>query len=280
MRIVCQQLAPVVGALEENLARCTQALADAIDQGGQLVVLPELATSGYVFRSREEAADMAITASHPVFARWAAELDRVDGGQGVAVVGFCEAGEAGALYSSAAVIGRDGVIDVYRKTHLWNREKLFLQAGDVPPRVLATGLGQVAVVVCYDLEFPEVTRALALGGAELIVACTNWPLVPRPEGEHPPEMIMAMAAARANRVFIACCDRSGVERGQVWTEGSTIVGADGWVLATAVDGTAVADVDLSVARDKTLTPLADALGDRRPELYGELLAPAAPQPLR
>ena len=78
-----------------------------------------------------------------------------------------------------------------------------------------------------------------------------------------------MAAARVNRVAIACCDRAGTERGQRWTEGSTIVAADGWPVAAAGagEGVATADVDLARSRDKQLAEHNDAFGDRRPELY-------------
>ncbi len=87
------------------------------------------------------------------------------------------------------------------------------------------------MVICYDLEFPELTRAVALAGAQLLAVPTNWPLVPRPDGERPPEAIVAMAAARVNRMAVACADRLGTERGLEWTGGATIIGVDGWVAA-------------------------------------------------
>ncbi len=272
MRIICQQLAPAVGALEDNMARSVSAIRDAVARGADLVVLPELVTAGYVFASVEEARSTAISAADPLFNRWAAEIAQSPGGDGLVVGGFCELGEDGHLYNSAAVVNRDGVLSVYRKTHLWDREKLFFKPGSESPPVITTDAGRIGVVICYDLEFPEITRGLALRGAELVVCCTNWPLVPRPEGEHPPEVIIAMAAARTNRMFIACCDRSGLERGQAWTEGTTIIDASGWILATAEHASASAEVDLAQARVKTLTPLADAITDRRPELYGDVVS--------
>ena len=72
-------------------------------------------------------------------------------------------------------------------------------------------------------EFPELTRSLALAGTQLLLVPTNWPLVPRPEGERPPEVVIGMAAARVNRMAVACADRVGLERGQDWTGGTTIV---------------------------------------------------------
>jgi predicted amidohydrolase len=76
-----------------------------------------------------------------------------------------------------------------------------------------------------------------------------------------------------NRVAIACCDRTGNERGQRWTEGTTIIAADGWPVAVAGpgEGTASAELDLAGSRDKRLSERNDAFGDRRPELYGALV---------
>ncbi len=269
-RVVCQQLAPRIGDFPANRERTVRAIAEAIGAGADVVVLPELVTSGYVFESTDEAAAVAITPGHEVFAEWAAEAAR---GPAVVVGGFCEQGDDGLLYNSAAVVDGSGVLGVYRKTHLWDREKLYFQPGGKAPRVFDTVFGRIGVLVCYDLEFPELTRLLALAGAELIVVPTNWPLVDRPVGERPPEVQIAMAAARVNRVFIACCDRIGTERGQEWTAGTTVIDEAGWPIATQTEeGPARAEIDLALARDKRLTDLCDALGDRRPELYGPLTA--------
>jgi 5-aminopentanamidase len=271
-RIVCRQLAPRVGELGPNSELSVQAIRDAVAQGADVVVLPELVTSGYVFESQEEAASMAITPDHELFSFWADAA----GGQAVVVGGFCEEGSDGLLYNSAALVDQSGVVAVYRKVHLWDREKLWFEPGAEPPAVIETALGRIGVLICYDLEFPEMTRMLALAGADLVTVPTNWPLGERPEGERPGEVLIAEAMARINRVFIACCDRTGSERGQEWTAGTSVIDPGGWVLATAgADGTALADVNLADARSKSLTELADVLADRRPELYGGVGAPPA-----
>jgi predicted amidohydrolase len=271
-RIVCQQLAPVLGDVDANVARSTAAIRAAVDDGADVIVLPELITSGYVFESGEEVAAVALPAEHAVFAAWAAEAAR---GGAVVIGGFPERAPAGKVYNSAAVVSGDGVIGVYRKCHLWDREKLWFTPGDVPPRVFDTPHGRIGVVVCYDLEFPEMTRTLGLAGAALIAVPTNWPLNERPDGEHIPEVMVGMAAARVNRVFIACADRAGVERGQEWNQGTSIIDLDGWVIAAQTGiGPAAADVDLTRTRSKGYSGLADAFGDRRPELYGAVSRPA------
>lgn len=272
-RIVCQQLAPRVGSFEHNREASCNAIAAAVHERADVVVLPELVNSGYMFESSQEAAAAAITRDDPLLHEWVAAAAH---GDAVVVAGFCERGSDGRVYNSAVVLDGSGVIGVYRKTHLWDREKLWFAPGEAPPPVFDTPAGRIGVLVCYDLEFPEMPRQLALAGAELIAVPTNWPLGDRPDGERPPEVTIAMAAARVNRVFIACCDRTGTERGQEWTGGTSIIDESGWVLASqSALGSARAVVDLTHARDKSLTRLADVLDDRRPELYGAVVAPAA-----
>jgi predicted amidohydrolase len=269
-RVVLQQLAPVVGELAHNRTLALGAIRAAVADGADVVVLPELVTSGYVFASRDEAAGVAVPADHELLQEWSAAVREAGA---VVVGGFCERGDDGRLHNSAAVVDGTGVRAVYRKTHLWDREKLVFVPGDDAPPVVETAHGRIGVLVCYDLEFPELTRGLALAGADLIAVPTNWPLVPRPAGEHPPEVIIGMAAARTNRVFVACCDRAGVERGQEWTSGTAIIDQEGWVLAERTDeGALAADVDLTRARDKRMTENAHLHDDRRPELYGAVSA--------
>lgn len=267
MIVECRQISPVVGDFHYNRDLTAQAIAESAAAGADLVVLPELALSGYVFESQGEAASMAVPRSHPVFDTWA-----LAAGRAVVVGGFCERAPSGLIHNSAAIVDSSGVLGIYRKVHLWDTESMFFAPGEDPPCVISTRAGQLGTLICYDLEFPEMVRGLALAGAELIVVPTNWPLVPRPEGERPPEVINAMAAARVNRVAVACCDRAGTERGQEWTRGTTIVGADGWVASVANElDTARADLDLSESRDKAISPRNDALGDRRTEIYDALL---------
>jgi predicted amidohydrolase len=264
-RIVCQQLAPLLGDLEANRRMCREAIAEALDAGADIVLLPELATSGYMFESREEVASIALGADDALFAEWAAMAAR---GGAVVIGGFAERAPDGRIFNSAAVVEGGGVLGVYRKCHLWDREKLWFTPGEAPPRVFDTRHGRIGVLVCYDLEFPEMTRALALAGAELIAVPTNWPRVRRPEGDRIPEVTIAMAAARVNRVFIACCDRAGTERGQEWNQGTSIIDLDGFVLAEQPGvGAAQGEIEPARARDKALGGLADAFADRRPELY-------------
>ena len=264
VRIACCQIDPTIGDLAANAELIEAQIREAVGVGADVIVLPELATSGYMFADADEARAVALTPADPTFAKWSAVA-----GDSIVIGGFCEVGDDARLYNSAVMVDADGVVASYRKTHLWDREKLIFIPGDALPPVVKTKHGAIAVMVCYDLEFGELTRRVALDRAELITAPVNWPMFPRPEGEHPGEVITAMSTARTNKVAIACCDRAGVERGQQWTEGSAIIDPEGWVVASAGPGTAmaVADVDLAATHDKTLTELVDLFADRRVDLY-------------
>ncbi|MBI5337715.1 MAG: hydrolase [Mycolicibacterium rufum] len=263
-RIACCQIDPVIVDLDGNSDRIAAAVADASAAGADVIVLPELVTSGYMLADDAEARAAALAPGDPRFSKWAAAA-----GDSWVVLGFCELGDDGLLYNSAAVLDGGSVAAVYRKTHLWDREKLIFTPGNALPPVMQTPHGAIAVMLCYDLEFGELTRRAVVDGADLIVAPVNWPLFPRPEGEHPGEVITAMSTARTNHVAVAACDRAGVERGQRWTEGTAIVSADGWVVAEAGPGerTVMADLDLSLSRDKMLTEYVHLLEDRRLDLY-------------
>jgi 5-aminopentanamidase len=269
VRVAVHQLAPVIGDLVGNRARALAALDAAADAGAQIVVLPELVASGYVFRDATEARALAEPADGPTVGGWA---ERAAARELVVVGGFAEEGGDGRLYNSAAVIDASGVRAVYRKAHLWDRESLVFTPGDDPPAVVDTPYGRIGTLVCYDLEFPEWVRIAAQRGAELLCVPTNWPREPRPDGERPMEVLRAMVAASTNRMAVAVCDRCGDERGTSWVAGSAIAGPAGWLLAgppaSAEPALLIADVDLAAARDKALGPRNDALADRRPALYG------------
>jgi 5-aminopentanamidase len=276
-RISCQQLAPQVGDPEGNRVLSIAAIEQAAAAGADVVVLPELTSSGYMFESAQEAAELAIAPDGPLIEEWAALAARHDL---VLAAGFAERGADGHTYNSAVLADATGVRAIYRKLHLWDREKLVFAPGSELPPIVQTRVGEVSLVICYDLEFPELTRTVALGGTQLLLVPTNWPLMERPEGERPAEALIAMATARTNHMAIACADRIGVERGQPWTGGTTIVDVEGWVAAeTRRQEMIVADVDLEAALDKRFTELADSFADRRPELYGEVVREAStPRP--
>jgi predicted amidohydrolase len=271
--VACCQIGPRIGELDANRAAGLAAAAAATARGAAIVVLPELSASGYVFRDMAEAMSLGEPPDGPTAAGWAALARR----HGITIVGgICELGAEGLLYNTALVVDAGGIRAAYRKVHLWDAEKLVFTPGGEPPPVIETAGTSLAVMICYDLEFPEWVRLPALAGARLLCVPANWPALPRPDGERPAEVVRAQAAAGTNRMFVAVCDRARPERGVDWVGGSVILDPDGWPLAgPAPSGhgvgqgiTITADCDLSSAADKRISARNDVLSDRRPSLYG------------
>jgi predicted amidohydrolase len=269
--VACCQLAPKIGDLAYNRTLTERAIRQAAFQGAQVVVLPELVQSGYLFADRFEALSLAETTDGPTLQLWQAlarELNLV------IVGGFCERLPGDELANSAAMIDANGLRAVYRKAHLWDAEKDIFTAGDAPPPVVETLHGRLGMLICYDLEFPEWVRLPALAGADLLCAPVNWPDGPRPQTERPAEVLRVQANASVNRMFIAACDRYGHERGVGWVQGSVIVDADGYPLAGPAEQGGeqmlLATLNLAEARNKRISARNDLHKDRRPSLYGLL----------
>ena len=267
--VACCQLAPKIGDLAYNRTLTERAIRQAALQGAQVVVLPELVQSGYLFTDRFEALLLAETRDGPILQLWQAlarELNLV------IVGGFCERLPGDELANSAAMIDANGLRAVYRKAHLWDAEKDIFTAGDAPPPVVETVHGRLGMLICYDLEFPEWVRLAALAGADLLCAPVNWPDGPRPQTERPAEVLRVQANASVNRMFIAACDRYGHERGVGWVQGSVIVDADGYPLAGPAEQGGeqmlLATLNLAEARNKRISARNDLHKDRRPSLYG------------
>jgi predicted amidohydrolase len=270
MIMAVAQVAISVGGVDANRKAVAEAVAEAAALGAGLVVLPELVDSGYVFSSADEARGLATAVGDSAtLGQWRALAQE----HGTVIAGgFCELGGDGLLYNSAAIVDASGTRAVYRKAHLWNREKTVFTPGDAPPPVVDLAFGRVGLMVCYDLEFPEWVRLAALGGADLIAAPVNWPATDDiPTDGQWPEVLKARANAAVNGVFVAVADRCGGERGVSWISGSLIASPTGATLAGPVlaDRPALlaAECDLKLARDKRVSDYNDLLADRRPELY-------------
>lgn len=278
LRVAVAQYQPHIGDAEGNRAAAVGWAEAAAEQGAQLAVLPELASSGYVFAGEGEAAALAEDADT---GKTVAALVDVCRRRNLHVVaGLNEQGD-GCRHNSAVVLGPAGRLATYRKLHLFYDEQTWFRAGQ---EVVVVDLptARVGVAICYDLWFPELARALALRGAEVLAVPTNWvaSFRPRLHDEHGycQGDIMAMAAAAANGTAVACADRVGEERGVTFLGASIIVGPDGWPLAGPAspdaDQLLVADVDLdAVERTRWRTPRNHLLRDRRPDVYARDLPP-------
>lgn len=271
------QLEPVLGDLAGNRQRAVEGIYAAAREGAELIVLPELCSSGYNFAGRDEAARYAEPIPGPTTDAWT----RVAGETGCYVVGgICEQ-DGGDLFNTAALVGPDGVIGVYRKLHLFNREQLSFAPGNRGLPVFSLPFGRVGMVICYDLRFVETTRILSTQGADLIAVPTNWVPTFKPQGEwdeagFSPQGRLTTALSTLNGVFIAAADRVGEERGLRYLGASLLASPEGDVLLGPLPKTepavAALDVDLAdVQRARVRSERIAPFRERRTDVYGEHL---------
>jgi len=276
VRLGVAQLSLAPGKPAENRTRTLETIHQARDAGVELLVLPELATTGYVFADRDAAMRQAELVPHgPTVRAWIAACSQA---RMHVVAGILErAGED--VYDTAVLVGPQGYIGAYRKVHLFDREKTLFRAGR-NWEVFDTPLGRVGLLVCFDLRFPEAPRILALMGAEIICVPTTWTDLykdsPWDERGFCMANYLALAHAYANRTIIACADRIGTEDGVRYLGCSLIVDPFGKVVSgpvpPEVEGIFFADVDPKAALSKSLGDHNDLWRDRRSDLYDALLS--------
>jgi N-carbamoylputrescine amidase len=274
VKIACVQMEPVVGKKEQNVRRTLELIETAAAQGARLVVLPELANSGYVFASREEAFALAEEVPHgPTSQAWMDVARR----HGLHLVAGINERDGQALYNAAVVIGPSGHVGTFRKVHLWAAENLFFEPGNLGFPVFKTPLGRIATFICYDGWFPESYRLCALQGADIVCIPTNWVPIPgQDEKREAMANILCMAAAHANSMFVAAADRVGMERGQPFIGQSVIVSYTGWPIGGPAspdrEEIIYAEANLADARRKrNWNEYNQVLRDRRIDVYDELL---------
>ena len=274
LRIACLQMEPIVGRKEHNVERSLELIERAAAGGANLVVLPELCNSGYVFETREEANALAEEVpGGPTTKAW---MQIAAKHKLVIVAGIAER-EGDSLYNAAAIVGPNGLLGRYRKNHLWGGENLFFEPGNLGMPVFRIGAGRIACAICYDIWFPETFRLAALQGADLLCVATNWVPMPQQPSTLPVMAnILAMGGAHSNSMFVVAADRVGVERGQPFLGNSIVVSHTGWPLAGPAsfdcEEVLMADVNLSDARRKrTLNEFNQLLRDRRIDVYDEML---------
>jgi beta-ureidopropionase len=219
-----------------------------------LFVLPELFNTGYNFRNRHEVERVAEPIPGGPTTQTLMDLSRKQGS--TIVAGIAER-RGQSLYNSAAVVKDGKYLGTFRKVHLfWNEKKFFKPGNEFKV------FGKVGVMVCFDWYFPEATRTLMLKGAEIIAHPSNLVL------PHCPESMRIRALE--NKVFAVTADRVGTERGLRFIGMSEIVTPRGDILyraSTTKEECAVRNVDLRLARDKSVTPFNDVLKDRTPRAY-------------
>lgn len=278
VRVAVVQFDPQVGIQhsQANLEHSLELAREAAINGANLIVLPELANTGYLFGTRQEAYLHAeLIPEGPSMQAW---LDFARKHQVYLAAGLAER-DGVQLFDSAVLVGPGGFIGKYRKAHLWNREKLWFTPGNLGFPVFDTPIGRIGLLICWDIWFPEVPRLLSLQGADIICSLNNWIWTPPPLFDDSGKCMasyLTMTAAHANNVFIAAANRIGEEQGERYLGCSLITGTNGWPIgkvASADEQTILyADIDLTSARSAPIwNSLNDLHRDRRVDVYDAML---------
>lgn len=267
--VVQMQVDP--GFADVNRERCAGMIERAIECGANLIVLPELAISGYT-ANRELLQRASEPLSGPTFASWrsiAAKSNAIIAG------GFCER-DGELLYNSAMLVGSEGLLLHYRKLHLFDQEKNVFAPGDLGLPVAPTPMGRIGICVCYDLRFVEVARSLALQGADIVVVPTAWVRgfdpKPRDAMGYIGQLRGAAVQSNLNQIYMACASHCGTAGGISFLGSSAIIDPYGHLLSGPMDddeeAIAIAEVDLGIARAaQCRSALVRPREDRRTDVY-------------
>ncbi len=261
MKVGFMQSSPLFGRKEENVEGAIDSLRGA---KADLLVLPELFSTGYLFLDEEELRRSAETIPNgPTVSRF----KELAGEQNTTFVfGIAERADD-KLFNSSVLVTPKGDCLVYRKLHLFDREKRLFAPGDKQLEVFDMGKAKIGMMICFDWIFPEVARTLALKGADIICHPSNLIL---------PHYCQHAMVARCieNRVFAVTANRAGSEkRGReelTFTGNSQIVNPKGEILSKASaedDKVCVIEIDPSLAKDKRVTPNNHIFEDRRTNFY-------------
>jgi len=260
-RVGYYQFRPRFGLPRQNCDRVLERL-DGVE--ADLIVLPELPFTGYLFRNRRE---LASVVEDPRESEIVDDLIALCRRRNLFLVtGFAEK-DGDCCYNSSLLLGPRGILRTYRKIHLFNKEKRWFDPGNLPFAIDRVRGARVGMMICFDWVFPEAARTLALLGADLVAHPSNLVL----------DYCQRVMVARCieNRVFAVTTNRFGEDRRPHdrvrFTGRSQLTGPGGDVVKRAPsqrEDLFVCEIDPREARKKKMTPGNHILDDRRPEFYG------------
>jgi len=268
VKIAGVQIDPKILEKEVNLSRCLELIELTAKEEARLIVFPECTLTGYSFTSLEEALPVFEPVPGPSTEEIMAACRRLN----VYVIVCLLEKDGDKYYNTAALLGPRGLVGKHRKLHLpYLGIDRFLNHGDLPLTVHDTEVGRIGIGICYDLVFAELSRVLALQGADLLVFPAAWPQVGKILSEY-----IAPTRAIENHVYCVAVNRVGEERGTQFPGGSKIIHWFGKSLAEGKfneEDIIYAEVEPAETRQKRLLIIpkeheVDFINDRRPEFYG------------
>ena len=269
-RVAAIQYEPTSGEKEKNVADLLRLVEEAAQHEARLIVLPEIATTGYCWESREEVAPHVEPVPGPTTDRFQQLATRYDCFIAVSLPEVDPA--TNVYYNSMVLIGPEGVIGTYRKIHSYISEPRWARDGDLGMPVWETPLGRLAGLICMDAMYFEAARIPALHKADVLLFPTNWLEEKCPSS-------WWMARAFENGVYFIAANRYGVERGVQFSGGSCVIDPDGAIQAylDSGDGIVYGEIDLSRSRNKSWgastneEAVGDRIADRQPAEYMTLV---------
>lgn len=263
MKVGYLQFRPLFGRVERNLNKVIKTLEHV---KADLMVLPELAFTGYYFKDRQETAALA---EDPASSKTVESLVGLCKERDFYLVtGFSEK-HRDKVFNSSLLLGPEGIVHTYRKLHLFNEEKNWFDPGDTLLEVQEVRGAKIGMMICFDWIFPEVTRTLSLLGAQIIC--------------HPSNLVLnycqqtMLSRCIENNIFAITANRFGIDKrphGELrFTGKSQIVAPKGVLLQRAHsqrDSLYITEINPEEADRKNITPLNQLMDDRRPEFYAPL----------
>jgi predicted amidohydrolase len=273
IKVAAIQFNPKLGVLHENVDALAEQFESAAKRGAKIIVAPEMATTGYLYVDRRDIAEVVDTIPGPTTRRF----EKIASKYGCYLVwGMPERDPETALfYNSAAIVGPEGFVGKYRKTHLWESEAHWSAWGNLGVPVFDTIFGRVALLICQDANYVETFRLAALAGADIVCFSTNS------SGQTIGHL---QARAIQNGVFIVSANRSDTEVDSYSGDPFRMKGCsaiwcpDGRKLAEAgIDGPETVYATIDPAAFPTRV---DRLSERRPETYVAMARHVAPWNMR
>lgn len=259
VKVAAIQFEPVLFEKDGNLDRLERLVEEAARGGAQLIVTPEMATTGYCWQSREEIAPYVESVPGQTTARFARLASLYDC---YIVIGMPEVELTDDLYYNTAVlIGPEGIVGKHRKTHAYISEPKWAAAGNLGHHVYETPIGNIALLICMDIHFLETARIVGLAHASVICHISNW-LAERTPAPY------WLNRAYENGCYLIESNRWGLERGVQFSGGSCIVDPDGCVQAMIDSGDGI--VSGVVVPSKAVSRQLTIHAARRPDLYKAL----------
>lgn len=255
MKVAMVQMTVAAGEVEKNRLHAIELIRQA--KAADVVVLPEVWTTGYSLRNIEKSAEEPCGPTLSALRQLAQELE-------ITIVAGSMALRMGEkIYNSTVIVEPTGIVGTYHKMHLFSLfgEERFFAAGKKPGLFTVNGI-KAGVAICYELRFPELFRTLAVLGAEVIYLPAEWPAV---RSAHWKLFIQARAAE--SQVYLCAVNCVGDHKGQAFYGHSMLVAPNGEVIAEGGDEEEIIYGEIDLAMVAEVRAGLSVLRDRRPEVY-------------